>query len=242
MRKNIENIAIKAGEKILEIYNRDFSINYKNDKSPVTEADLLANELICNSLEKLYPDIPIISEENIEEPYSIRKDWRECWCIDPLDGTREFINRNGEFTVNIALIRDGEPVLGVIYIPVQKTVYSAEKGFGAFCDGVPIKASDSNNNLKRVVISRSNISQETEEFLEELGDIERISIGSSIKLCMIADGQADIYPRLSKTMEWDTAAGDAIVRESGKIPYVLNGEKPMVYNKESLENPWFIIK
>jgi len=247
---DIKETAVKAGNAIMEIYNRDFQIVYKEDKSPLTEADLRSNEIICFELEKLYPNIPILSEENKEVPYETRKKWSYYWCIDPIDGTKEFIKKNGEFTVNIALIHNGIPVLGVVYAPALNELYSAKKDSGAFKNSqqLPLRVNENPAHSLRVVASKSHLSKETQEFIDTLSiqtrNIEQVSKGSSLKLVMVAEGEADIYPRLAPTMEWDTAAADAIVREAGKMtcqyhsfPYT-----PLVYNKKDLLNPWFIVK
>lgn len=243
---DIKNIALEAGNAIMEIYVRDFKVEYKDDKSPLTEADLKANEIICSSLEKLYPNIPIMSEENKEDVYSVRKDREYYWCIDPIDGTKEFVKKNDEFTVNIALIHNDTPVLGVVYAPAIDEMYEAKKGFGAFKNGekLPLKVNTTPQIKLSVVASKSHLSGETQEFIDSLDtqEVEQISRGSSLKLCMVAEGEADIYPRLAPTMEWDTAAADAIVREAGKMTYEFNSQKPVVYNKENLLNPWFIVK
>ena len=240
----INLIAKNAGNKILEIYNKDFTVEYKDDNSPLTQADLVANKIICESLQKLYPNIPIISEENKQVNYDIRKNWEYYWCIDPIDGTKEFVKKNGEFTVNIALIHNDTPVLGVVYAPVLDQLYYAKDGLGAFKNGIklPIKRDD---NDFVIVASKSHLSNETKQFIEDIKTTKKkvlISKGSSLKLCMIAQGSADIYPRLGPTMEWDTAAADAIVRNSGKIVYQYGTDDPMVYNKKDLHNPWFIVK
>jgi len=200
----IVDIAKEAGDAIIQIYDKDFKIEYKDDKSPLTEADTRSNEIICQALEKFYPGIPLLSEENKEVAYEI-------------DGTKEFIKKNGEFTVNIALIHKNTPVLGVVYAPALGDIYKAKKGEGAF-----------KNNQK--------LPLKTNETPEKL-----LSKGSSLKLVMVAEGSADIYPRLAPTMEWDTAAADAIVRESGKMTYQFDSNIPVVYNKENLLNPWFIV-
>ncbi|WP_457746475.1 3'(2'),5'-bisphosphate nucleotidase CysQ [Sulfurimonas sp.] len=244
--KDIKKIALEAGKAIMEIYKRDFIIEYKEDKSPLTEADTKANEIICASLLELYPNIPLMSEENKQTDYDERKEWEYYWCIDPIDGTKEFIKKNDEFTVNIALIHKNTPVLGVVYAPAIDAMYSAKKGDGAFLNGVklPLKVNHEKEKKLSVVASKSHLSQETQEFIDNLNtqEIEQVSKGSSLKLCMIADGTADIYPRLAPTMEWDTAAADAIVRESGKMTYQFDSEEPIVYNKENLLNPWFVVK
>jgi 3'(2'), 5'-bisphosphate nucleotidase len=242
----IEKIALEAGEAIMEIYKKDFDIEYKDDSSPLTEADLMANQIICNTLEEKYPDIPIMSEENKQTAYSVRKDWEYYWCIDPIDGTKEFIKKNGEFTVNIALIYNNTPVLGVVYAPAINEMYKAKKGRGAYKNNqrLPLYHNDNPKEKLSVVASKSHLSTETQQFIDTLDskNITQVSKGSSLKLCMVAEGIADIYPRLAPTMEWDTAAADAIVRESGKMTYQYNSTESMLYNKEDLLNPWFIVK
>jgi len=242
-------IAKDAGDIIMEIYKKDFDVEYKEDNSPLTIADLKSNELICSRLQELYPNIPIVSEENKEVEYSIRKDWKYYWCIDPIDGTKEFVKKNGEFTVNIALIHVDRPVLGVVYAPVLGSMYSAKEGVGAFknLQKLPLKINKDQKNNITVVASKSHLNKETKECIDELtkniGNILFISKGSSLKLCMVAEGEADIYPRLAPTMEWDTAAADAIVRMSGKMTYQYGSEnKKLIYNKENLLNPWFIVR
>ncbi len=246
----------------MAIYEKDFEVQFKDDNSPLTLADLKANEIICKSLEKLYPQIPIMSEENAQTPYEERKNWEYYFCIDPIDGTKEFIKKNGEFTVNIALIYKGTPVLGVVLAPALGKLYFAKKGEGAFVEALsendevltkeklPLKK---DRNTFKVVASKSHLSEENKQFLANLSHLNPIitNIGSSLKLCLIAQNSADIYPRLSPTMEWDTAAADAIVRESGKMTYIYENNflslkenvlKPLVYNKENLLNSWFVVK
>ena len=270
--KNTIQIAIEAGKAVMEIYKKDFSVEFKDDNSPLTQADTKANEIICTSLQELYPNIPIMSEENKEVPYEVRKDWEYYWCIDPIDGTKEFIKKNGEFTINIALIKKNIPVLGVVYAPAIDTLYFAKKAQGAY--KIDLKKGESiekmmesatklplkGHNEKLVVVaSKSHLSPETEAFIKALtqneNDREMISKGSSLKLCLVAEGVADIYPRLAPTMEWDTAAADAIVSEAGKNVYIfdeiivpreyldgLNARvQTMVYNKQKLLNPWFVV-
>ena len=244
--KQIIAIAKDAGDAIMEIYNKDFTVEYKNDKSPLTEADLKSNEMICKALNELYPSIPILSEENKAVPYTERKDWEYFWLIDPIDGTKEFIKKNGEFTVNIALIQNDTPVLGVVYAPVLDEMYYAKKGDGAFKNAkkLPLLINNNPKESLSVVASKSHLSEETQAFIDKLDTkiIEQVSKGSSLKLCMVAEGIADIYPRLAPTMEWDTAAADAIVRESGKMTYQFEHEAPLMYNKKELLNPWFVVK
>jgi len=243
--EDVKNIALQAGDAIMKIYKKDFSIEYKDDKSPLTEADLKANEIICSKLLNLYPAIPIMSEENKQTEYEIRKEWQYYWCIDPIDGTKEFIKKNDEFTVNIALIHKNTPVLGVVYAPAIDEIYSAKKGEGAFKNDqkLPLKTNNNQKEKLFVVASKSHLSQETQEFIDNLDtkEIEQVSKGSSLKLCMVAEGVADIYPRLAPTMEWDTAAADAVVREAGKMTYQLSNNEPLTYNKKDLLNPWFIV-
>jgi len=246
--EKIVTIAQNAGTEIMKIYSRDFSIEYKDDKSPLTEADLKSNAIICKALEELYPHIPILSEENKEVAYADRKDWEYYWCIDPIDGTKEFIKKNDEFTVNIALIHQDTPVLGVVFAPALGDMYSAKKDEGAFKNSqkLPLKTNNNSEENLTIVASKSHLTDETKEFIDNLtSNIQHptfISKGSSLKLCMVAEGEADIYPRLAPTMEWDTAAADAIVRESGKMTYIFDTEDKVIYNKKNLLNPWFVVK
>jgi len=246
--EDIKNIALKAGNAIMEIYNKEFQIEYKDNKSPLTEADLKSNEIICSSLQNLYQNIHIVSEENRQTDYKIRKNWEYYWCIDPIDGTKEFIKKNNEFTVNIALIHKDTPVLGVVYAPAIDEMYSAKQGDGAFLNGqrLPLKINKNTKNSINIVASKSHLSDETKKFIDNLtSNIKHstlISKGSSLKLCMVATGEADMYPRLAPTMEWDTAAADAIVRCVGKMTYQYDSGKPLKYNKKDLLNPWFIVR
>ncbi len=246
--EDIKEIALQAGKVIMDIYQKDFAVDYKDDKSPLTEADLKSNEIICSKLEALYPAIPIMSEENKEVAFDKRKSWEYYWCIDPIDGTKEFIKKNGEFTVNIALIHQNIPVLGIVYAPALGDMYSAKQGEGAFKNGqkLPLHINDTPEKSLHIVASKSHLSEETQAFIDTLAktteNIKQVSKGSSLKLCMVAEGIADIYPRLAPTMEWDTAAADAVVREAGKMTYQFENQKPIVYNKENLLNPWFIVR
>ena len=240
---DIIEIAKDAGDAIMEIYNRSFTIEYKDDKSPLTEADLASNDIIVNALEKF--SIPIMSEEGKLIAYENRKKWEYYWCIDPIDGTKEFIKKNGEFTVNIALIHKNKPVLGVVYVPILNDIYSAKEGEGAFKNGqkLPFYVNKNPENMLKVIVSKSHLSDETQIFIDNLKTrkIEQVSKGSSLKLCMVAVGEADIYPRLAPTMEWDTAAAHAIVLESGKNVKQFETDLSIIYNKENLLNPWFIV-
>ncbi len=247
---NVISIAKEAGKEILKIYKKDFSVNYKKEGSPLTEADIASHNLIIKMLKKNYPKIPILSEESKEIEYSERKNWNRFWLIDPLDGTKEFVKKKNEFTVNIALIREGKPILGVVYVPVKDLVYFSDgkESLKQFDNGeikkLPLEeGKDNKENKLRVVASKSHFSEETKNYIESLGkEYELISIGSSLKLCMVAEGKADIYPRLGPTMEWDTAAAHAIVNGAGKKVYKFGSKEELEYNKENLKNPWFVVK
>jgi 3'(2'), 5'-bisphosphate nucleotidase len=237
--------ARQAGAKILEIYeHEDFSkvVDMKADNSPLTMADHEANKIIVEALEKYFPEIPIISEEEKAIPYETRKNWSICWLVDPLDGTKEFIKRNGEFTVNIALIENGKPVLGVIYAPVPDIMYFGKRGQGAWKEEEkgkrqPIQVGDKTEGITSVE-SRSHASDE-DSVLSRYRINDRVSVGSSLKFCSVAEGKADIYYRHGPTMEWDTAAGQAILEAAGGSMHRLDGT-PFTYNKENLLNPGFI--
>ncbi len=206
---DIETIALKAGNTIMEIYSRDFSIKYRDDKSPLTEADLASNDVIIKVLEKY--NIPIMSEEGKLIPHEERKDLEYYWCIDPIDGPKEFIKKNGEFTVNIALIHKDTSVLGVVYAPALKDMNKAKKGEGTFKNNqkLSLKINETPEKSLRVVTSKSHLSEETQAFIDDVAknaeSIEQVSKGSSLKLVMVAEGAADVYPRLAPNMEWDTA-------------------------------------
>jgi 3'(2'), 5'-bisphosphate nucleotidase len=239
-------IARSAGERILEIYNSDFEVTAKSDASPLTAADLAAHRTIVTELQALTPAIPILSEESAAIDYAERRTWSRYWLVDPLDGTREFVKRNGEFTVNIALIDQHEPVLGVVLIPVQNRCYYAAEGVGAFCrdDAGPARAIRVTlpcGDPIRVVGSRSHASTEQHQFVERLGAHELIAIGSSLKFCLIAEGRADVYPRFGPTSEWDTAAAQCIVEQAGGRVVTLNDERLLYNCKESLLNPHFLV-
>ena len=239
-------LARKAGAAIMEVYGVDHPVTLKADESPLTLADRASHEIIAQGLHRLAADIPILSEEGQQAAYAERQAWERFWLVDPLDGTKEFIKRNGEFTVNIALIENGEPVVGVIYVPVQDKSYFAIRGQGAWLqvgsgpvESIRVRPVSDNQGLT-VVVSRSHPSLELEAYLAELKIAKTISVGSSLKLCAVAEGLADIYPRLGPTMEWDTAAGQAIVEAAGGVVNTLAG-KPLAYNKESLLNEYFVV-
>ncbi len=242
----ISQIAKQAGMRILSIYHdSDFSkvVNFKEDNSPLTLADKAAHDVIVEGLEKHYPDIPIISEEGSEIAYETRKSWARHWLVDPLDGTKEFINRNGEFTVNIALIENGKPILGVIYVPVKDTLYEGEVENGATktVDGKTTNLVVNNKVGSRIAVrSKSHASEEEESVLNSYDVVDSISVGSSLKFCMVAEGKADIYYRHGPTMEWDTAAGQGIVEAAGGKVFQKTGDAVFTYNKENLLNSSFL--
>lgn len=238
-------IARDAGEKILAVYQNDFEIQIKSDFSPLTEADLAAHQIIAAGLKELTPDIPVLSEEDADISWTTRKCWDLYWLVDPLDGTKEFINRNGEFTVNIALIKSGRPLLSVVYAPVLDKLYFTDKQYAYLTTAnVPkrrLQVKKTVDKLK-IVGSRSHPSPELAGYLKKLPDYEIVAVGSSLKFCLIAEGLADLYPRLGPTMEWDTAAGHCIAEKAGAIVCKLDGQ-PLRYNQqESLLNPYFEVK
>lgn len=271
--------ALEAGRAIMDVYtdpSADFGIEHKADNSPLTRADKIAHTCIMRHLEPT--GIPVLSEEGAHLPYETERcHWRRLWIVDPLDGTKEFIKRNGEFTVNIALVEDGTPVAGVIYVPVKQQLYvgqssphpapASQAEEWAVADWMHfteapaawrIDNAESNPTATtlptprdaerpfRVVASRSHLSAETADFIEVLRrhhpDLEMVSSGSSLKICLVAEGQADIYPRHAPTMEWDTAAGNAIATAAGCEVVDATTEQPLTYNKADLHNPWFIVR
>ena len=255
------NAALEAGREIMRIYldpKQDFGIEKKADNSPVTLADKAAHSCIVRHLAQT--DIPILSEEGAHLTYEERKSWHKVWVVDPLDGTKEFIKKNGEFTVNIALVEDGSPILGVIYLPATEVLYTGIVGEGAWkqekapCpqplapSPLPLAPNPSPPAPRpfTIVASCSHMSPETEEYINQMrqkfGDIRLVSGGSSLKMCLVAEGTADVYPRMAPTMEWDTAAGDAIARAAGKMVVDAQTGQPLTYNKQNLHNPWFIVQ
>lgn len=258
--------AISAGEEIMSVYQYDTEVSLKADKSPLTEADRRAHDVIVHTLEDT--GLPLLSEEGKEIPYGKRSSWQRFWLVDPLDGTKEFIKRNGEFTVNIALIEDGIPVFGIVYAPVTGILYAGIRGKGSFkttvagkswknvLDGdswavqllkdaerLPLPKGD---RPFTIVASRSHNSPETTAFIDAMRlhhpELELVSIGSSLKICLVAEGSADAYPRFAPTMEWDTAAGHAVAAYAGKSAVTTDEGKPLQYNKENLTNPWFVVQ
>jgi 3'(2'), 5'-bisphosphate nucleotidase len=250
--------ALKAGEAIMEIYDtNDFEVDFKSDNSPLTKADLASHNIIESFL--LKTGVPILSEEGKHLPYEERKSWQKLWIVDPIDGTKEFINKNGEFTVNIALIENQKPILGVIYVPALNDLYYSTLEDGAFkvsnietfsslesiktqAIQLPVKSKE---RPFTVVASRSHLSEETKLYIhaleKEYGKVDCISKGSSLKLCMVAEGTADCYPRFAPTMEWDTAAGQAICNHAGFSVLDWKTKKEMKYNREELLNNWFLV-
>lgn len=250
--------ALKAGKAIMEIYETDdFEVEVKSDNSPLTKADKAAHDIIVEGLKGL--GIPVLSEEGKDIPYENRKNWKQLWIVDPIDGTKEFIKRNGEFTVNIALVENNIPVIGVIYVPAQKRLYFGSKLGAYLVENVDLENIDkvsndaiklpqekpSKDNIYTIVASKSHLSAETEEFIEQMrkdkGEVETISKGSSLKLCMVAEGVADCYPRFAPTMEWDTAAGQAICMSAGCDVIDWSTKETMKYNREVLLNNWFLV-
>lgn len=248
--------AIAAGEKIMEIYeNGDFEVDMKSDNSPLTKADIASHNVIIKYLEKT--GIPVLSEEGKDIAFEERKNWKQLWIVDPIDGTKEFIKKNGEFTVNIALIENHQPIAGVVYAPAIDELYFSDIENGAFLttgeDSRRLESAIENGfripleqpSKYTVVASRSHMSPETEDFVNELraehGELELISKGSSLKLCMVARGKANCYPRFAPTMEWDTAAGQAICNHAGFTVMDWKTKKPMRYNRENLLNNWFLV-
>ncbi|MGM0452498.1 MAG: 3'(2'),5'-bisphosphate nucleotidase CysQ [Thermodesulfobacteriota bacterium] len=256
--------AIDAGNAALEVYENDIEVEEKADHSPLTLADQRAHDIIMDYLQPF--DIPVLSEEGAAVDYAQRKLWQRLWIVDPLDGTKEFIKKNGEFTINIALVDRQRPVIGVIFVPVLDRLYFAAETLGAyrmdrkdlFPDGpedfeamiraaqpLPLGPPDTSRPYT-IVGSRSHATPELEAFVAEKRQqhdtVEFISAGSSLKLCQVAEGFADIYPRLGPTMEWDTAAGQAVAEQAGTAVYLYESGRPLTYNKEDLKNPWFIVE
>lgn len=254
------DISLSAGKEIMAMYGQELAVEAKADESPLTVADQRSHQLIESRLKSAYPDIPVLSEEGSEVSYEERRTWKRFWLVDPLDGTKEFIKRNGEFTVNIALIEGTYPVLGAIYVPATDVFYYGEKQDGAFKledasavefkntmelheKSMPLWVRKAEDPI-RVVASRSHMSVETQDFIEHLKKggkaVETAAAGSSLKFCLVAEGLADYYPRFAPTMEWDTAAGQAIVEAAGGTVRNSEDQSRFSYNQESLKNDWFL--
>lgn len=257
------NAALYAGKHILDIYEtKDFDVESKDDNSPLTRADKKSHDVILQYLKPL--QYPVLSEEGKEMAYEERSDWYKFWCVDPLDGTKEFIKRNGEFTVNIAMIEDQKAVSGIIYVPATGELYVGINGLGAWKfanispdtkieslealleKGTKLPFTQGINKPFMIVGSRSHMNDETREVMKtyehKFGETEVVSRGSSLKLCMVAEGKADLYPRFAPTMEWDTAAGHDIAQAAGMLVTTTDLETPLLYNKKDLQNPWFIVR
>ena len=243
------NIAIKAGEEILKYYNDDIEVTHKDDSSPLTKADLASNKIIINALQKLDGTIPILSEESLVE-WNERKNWTKYWLVDPLDGTKEFIKKNGEFTVNIALIENNKPILGVIFAPVKSDIYFAQKNYGSYkinssSELIDLKEAkkifvSNQSNIKKIIGSRSHSNQSFDSWVNKnFSNTEIVQAGSSLKFCLIAEGVADIYPRFGPTSEWDIAAGHIIVSEAGGRVRTFENIEINYNEKEDLLNPHF---
>ena len=248
--EDVTRVVLEAGCRILDIYAGELDVRYKQNSSPLTRADLVSNEVLAGTLADYYP---VLSEEGAEIPYETRREWERFWLVDPLDGTKEFIKRNGEFTVNVALIEENRPVAGWVYLPVPDVLYFGIRGEGSWRmrnartggrkRALPVEIRSAG---LRVVASRSHMNAETEEYIraleERTGPVELVTAGSSLKFCMVAEGSADIYPRFGPTMEWDTAAADAVCRAAGARVVRAADDLPLEYNKENLVNPYFIVK
>ncbi|MCS6917809.1 MAG: 3'(2'),5'-bisphosphate nucleotidase CysQ [Chitinophagales bacterium] len=247
--------ARRAGQAVMEVYERDVAeqVELKADHSPLTEADKRSNALIIEALRERFPKIPILSEETKQVPYEERRHWSMYWLVDPLDGTKEFIKKNGEFTINIALLQEGMPVVGVVYAPAQGRLWYGLHQLGAYAvqaDGSVRRLQRGSNwrqlNHVRVVASRSHLDENTLQFVDALRQqgkqVDFVSSGSSIKFCLVAEGQADVYPRFGPTMEWDTAAGQVIVELTGGTVSDWQSGQRLQYNKENLLNPFFIVE
>jgi 3'(2'), 5'-bisphosphate nucleotidase len=255
------NVSLEAGKEILEVYAQDFNVEIKEDDSPLTQADKRAHEAIMKGLNAINPNIPILSEEGRNIPYSERRDWNQFWLVDPLDGTKEFIKKNGEFTVNIALIEEQYPSIGIIYAPALDVFYFGRVGDAAYKleDASKVEIANEeeliqksvllpekeDRHVTRAVASRSHMSEETEAFIKELEakheEVEVVSSGSSLKFCLVAEGKADYYPRYAPTMEWDTGAGQAIVEAAGGNVTRYEDNERFYYNREDLLNGWFLV-
>lgn len=239
-------LAEEAGRAILKVYATDFNVESKDDESPLTQADLASQRVLLAGLKALSPVLPIISEESGLAPFDERKRWERYWLIDPLDGTKEFVKRNGEFTVNVALIENGQPILGVVHVPVSGVTYLGDATLGAerrSRNGLreAIRVAGTSARPVRVVGSRSHQSPETARYLDAIGETDMLPMGSSLKFCIVAEGKADIYPRFGPTSEWDTAAAQAVVERAGGAVLTFDG-KPLRYNtKDDILNPYFLV-
>jgi len=248
-KRAVIDLAKAAGEKIMAIYTQDFEVDYKDDSSPLTQADLASHNCIVNGLRELTPHIPVLSEESSEDEKLNRMSWKTYWLIDPLDGTKEFVKKNGEFTVNIALVTNHQPVFGVVYAPALDVAYWGDRSSGALkAEGgieiaINVRRRPENSGDWVVVGSRSHQTSEFKTFMQDYPDAEIVSMGSSLKLCLVAEGKADLYPRLGFTSEWDTAASQAVVEAAGGQVLTIPEMKPLCCNQnsDSLLNPHFLV-
>ncbi|MEM5528929.1 3'(2'),5'-bisphosphate nucleotidase CysQ [Gammaproteobacteria bacterium AS21] len=246
--EQINALAKSAGKKILDVYNSDFDVDFKDDDSPLTQADTLAHQIICAGLALIAPHIPILSEESSAQSIANRLCWSRYWLVDPLDGTKEFVSRNGEFTVNIALIDNGKAIFGVVYAPVLDQLYWGSEQ-GAFTQGsdglieqIYVARTPALQDTWRVVASRTHQNEETKNYLQRFGGVELATMGSSLKFCLIAQGLADVYPRLAPTCEWDSGAAQAVVEAAGGCVLEYPSLQPLRYNsRNTLLNPHFIV-
>lgn len=244
--KSTRDLSRTAGEKILEVYEDEFAVDIKEDNSPLTEADLVSHNCLTDAIKNFEPPLPIISEESASNvAFATRKKWETYWLIDPLDGTKEFIKRNGEFTVNVALVHNHKPVLGVVYVPVKEQCYFAAQGLGAFKqekNNAPLPIQVRTKVQKTIIVagSRSHQTGGLGDYLRKLGDYQLITMGSSLKLCLVAEGIADIYPRIGLTSEWDTAAAHCVVEQAGGKVTDIQGSTLLYNTKESVLNPYFL--
>jgi 3'(2'), 5'-bisphosphate nucleotidase len=242
----VVRLAQRAGDAILSVYGEQFEVTHKTDQSPLTEADLRSHDILIQGLRALTPDVPVLSEEDSDIAFEQRRQWKRYWLIDPLDGTKEFVSRNGEFTVNVALIDDHVPVLGIVHVPVTGTTYTGQAGVGAFkqVNGEQTEQLHVRTPAAtplRIVGSRSHRGDSLDEFLPRLEPYEMVAIGSSLKFCLVAEGSADFYPRLGPTSEWDTAAAQAVVEAAGGAVITTDGERLSYNTKPELLNPHFLV-
>jgi 3'(2'), 5'-bisphosphate nucleotidase len=239
MIQTLVTIAQQAGTAIMEVYSQEFAVEEKADKSPVTEADLAANTIILTQLSAFFPDIPVLSEEGAKIPWETRKTWKRLFLVDPLDGTKDFVKKNGEFTVNVAYVEDGQTKQGVVYAPASERLFYSDGQKSIFNDQ-EIYVRTPGAQLT-VIASRSHFNEETKSFIEHYGKpYTMMNIGSSLKFCQVAMGKADLYPRCAPTMEWDSAAAHAVLKTAGGNVVDFHSGKELTYNKEDLHNPWFI--
>jgi 3'(2'), 5'-bisphosphate nucleotidase len=242
----VVRLAQRAGDAILSVYGEQFEVTHKSDQSPLTHADLRSHHILIEGLRALTPNVPVLSEEDSDIPFEQRRQWQRYWLIDPLDGTKEFVSRNGEFTVNVALIDAHVPVLGVVHVPVTGTTYTGQAGVGAFkqANGEQTRALHVRKPAAtplRIVGSRSHRGDSLDKFLPKLEPYEMVAVGSSLKFCLVAEGSADFYPRLGPTSEWDTAAAQAVVEAAGGMVITTDGERLSYNTKAELLNPHFLV-